>query len=183
LVGGTYHKGDFDETVNPNHTKKILERAATFCPEVLNAPILKISVGFRPYRKYVRIEKEFVPVQLSSNPRVKKNICVVHNYGQGGAGVTVHWGCAGDAVKLLIDHLQTKKLNYIEPDLLSNSLMSMRTNSHMSSESPSKISNSSEALSTTNRNDQGSEAQLVNYSNTNLTSNKRIHKKLLKSRL
>lgn len=35
-----------------------------------------------------------------------KTIPVVHNYGHGGSGVTLHWGCAGDAVALVKEVLQ-----------------------------------------------------------------------------
>lgn len=33
---------------------------------------------------------------------------VVHNYGHGGSGVTLHWGCAADAVQLVRQHLAHK---------------------------------------------------------------------------
>jgi D-amino-acid oxidase len=51
-------------------------------------------VGLRPGRSTVRLE-EAEP--LSSGARV------VHNYGHGGAGVTLSWGCAREVVTLVGD--------------------------------------------------------------------------------
>jgi len=44
-----------------------------------------VDVGFRPLRDAVRLERE-------GN--------VIHNYGHGGAGFTVSWGCARDVLRL-----------------------------------------------------------------------------------
>jgi len=35
---------------------------------------------------------------------------VVHCYGHGGSGVTLHWGCAGDAVQLVKQAIGTPPL-------------------------------------------------------------------------
>jgi len=48
-------------------------------------------VGLRPFRKSgIRLEKD----RLGSRT-------VIHNYGHGGAGFTLSWGCAGQVVKLV----------------------------------------------------------------------------------
>lgn len=45
------------------------------------------SVGFRPLRGTVRLERE---------PGTR----IIHNYGHGGAGFTVSWGCANEVLRL-----------------------------------------------------------------------------------
>lgn len=65
-------------------------------------------VGLRPARKEVRLETEHLRVEDSEGkPAVLK---VVHNYGHGGAGITLHWGCASHAVRLVQDLLPSPKL-------------------------------------------------------------------------
>jgi D-amino-acid oxidase len=72
------------------HYEKVLQTSAALEPSLTNAPILAYKVGLRPGRTMVRLEKEFLYGRA-----------VVHNYGHGGSGVTLSWGCARDAVTLL----------------------------------------------------------------------------------
>ncbi len=64
--------------------ERILRDCATVDPRVLGAPVLEHRVGLRPYRPEVRLEAE--PL---ADGRV-----LWHNYGHGGGGVTLSWGCA-----------------------------------------------------------------------------------------
>lgn len=90
VFGGTNEIGD-DLSPAPAQTKSIM----TECSSVLGIgapPILEERVGLRPFRKSgVRLERE----QLS-NGRI-----VIHNYGHGGAGFTLSWGCAEEVVALV----------------------------------------------------------------------------------
>ena len=54
------------------------------------AEIIEDLVGLRPGRTEVRLEKE----HIQSRP-------LVHNYGHGGSGVTLSWGCADEVVELV----------------------------------------------------------------------------------
>ena len=55
-------------------------------------------MGLRPGRPSVRLELEQVALAGGAG---KPSLPVVHNYGHGGAGLTLAWGCAGDAAQLV----------------------------------------------------------------------------------
>ncbi|KAF8767170.1 D-aspartate oxidase like protein [Argiope bruennichi] len=64
-----------------------------------DAKILRDWVGLRPYRSTPRVERESIKTK-------KGNIDVIHNYGHGGSGVTVSWGCAFEVLGLLREALE-----------------------------------------------------------------------------
>jgi len=90
VFGGTNDVSD-DRTVDPVATKRILAE----CSRVLNLAQQKVlaeRVGLRPFRKSgVRVEAG----SLSDGRNV------LHNYGHGGAGFTLSWGCARHVAALL----------------------------------------------------------------------------------
>ncbi|WP_141366013.1 FAD-dependent oxidoreductase [Streptomyces sp. 6-11-2] len=90
LLGGTAEEDDWSLTPDPAVAERIVERCAALRPEIAGARVLEHRVGLRPTRHAVRLEREELP-----DGRV-----LVHNYGHGGAGVTVAWGCARRAAAL-----------------------------------------------------------------------------------
>jgi D-amino-acid oxidase len=90
VFGGTNEISD-DRTVNPATTSQIVDE----CCRVLNIDQPKVKaekVGLRPFRKSgVRLEAG----------RLSDGRTVIHNYGHGGAGFTLSWGCAREALKLV----------------------------------------------------------------------------------
>jgi D-amino-acid oxidase len=89
VVGGTDQDGDWSRTPSPETAADILRRATALVPELAGARVVAHRVGLRPVRPEVRLEA------------VGR---VIHCYGQGGAGVTVSWGCA-DEVAGLVEQL------------------------------------------------------------------------------
>ena len=73
-------------------SKRILESCAHLAPEVASRPVLGAKVGLRPKRPNVRLE----------HARLADGRPVVHDYGHGGAGITLAWGCAEDVTRLLL---------------------------------------------------------------------------------
>lgn len=92
VLGGTAEDGMVETEPDPATTAEIVARCARYHPAIADAPVLGARVGLRPTRAAgVRIEAEPWP----------GGGLLVHNYGHGGAGVTVGWGCALAAVDLV----------------------------------------------------------------------------------
>ena len=91
VFGGTNELSD-ELAVDPATTARIVAE----CSRVLNIDkprVLAERVGLRPFRKSgVRIEQG----QLRDGRRV------IHNYGHGGAGFTLSWGCAREVLETAI---------------------------------------------------------------------------------
>ena len=97
ILGGTSLEGDWDRTTRSKETEKILRRSCQLVPEISESRILGTSVGLRPGRPEVRLEIE----------RDHPERPVVHNYGHGGGGFTVAWGCANEVANLVDCYLAT----------------------------------------------------------------------------
>lgn len=104
VLGGTKQAGDWNTNVYLKDKEEILSGCQQIMPSIHGAEHIKDWVGLRPGRPTVRVEKE---VMKDKNG---KPFVVIHNYGHGGSGVTLCWGCAEDAVKILQQTLFTAKL-------------------------------------------------------------------------
>lgn len=98
ILGGTAERGEWDLTPDPEVTKEIRRKAEHLEPRVSGARVLEVKVGLRPGRTEVRVEREERPA-VDGRP----GGTVIHNYGHGGAGYTLSWGCAEDVVVLAAD--------------------------------------------------------------------------------
>ncbi|WP_405931564.1 FAD-dependent oxidoreductase [Streptomyces sp. NBC_00827] len=91
VLGGTAIDGEASLREDPVAARAIVERCAAIDPRLAKAAIVAHRVGARPTRSEVRVEAD---VRGDGVP-------LIHNYGHGGSGVTLSWGCAREIVGLL----------------------------------------------------------------------------------
>ncbi|BDH13712.1 FAD-dependent oxidoreductase [Streptomyces hygroscopicus] len=89
VLGGTARENAWSREPDPAVAEAIVARAARRFPELARARVLAHKVGLRPARAAVRLAVERLP----------GGVPCVHNYGHGGAGVTVAWGCADEVLR------------------------------------------------------------------------------------
>ncbi len=104
VLGGTYEKDQGEEATDDPALQGILDRCRTFlrvCGDDrwprLGISVIRKLAGLRPGRRSpdghdadVRLEAERMG-----------DLTVIHNYGHGGAGVTLSWGCAEEVLRLI----------------------------------------------------------------------------------
>jgi D-amino-acid oxidase len=84
LLGGTVEWDQEELTPNPQISERIVADCARLEPRLDRVRITGHRVGLRPYRREVRLEREDLP----------DGTVLWHNYGHGGAGISLSWGCA-----------------------------------------------------------------------------------------
>lgn len=92
VLGGTYDVGAEDPAPDPTVTAAIVRRCTALVPQLAGAAVRGVRVGLRP----ARTGGPRLAVQAGSG-----DPAVVHNYGHGGAGVTLSWGCADEVLRLV----------------------------------------------------------------------------------
>ena len=88
VLGGTDYDNDYNLMPTEEDTQTILDRCRQLEQRLGGAVVLQALTGLRPKRFAIRCEKE-------------EGRNVIHNYGHGGAGFTVSWGCADEVLRLV----------------------------------------------------------------------------------
>jgi D-amino-acid oxidase len=100
--GGTYQKDREFTGVDPGDRAGIWARCVALVPALASGVVIDDWAGLRPGRDGdVRIELEHVPLPSSSPSSPPPPLPVVHAYGHGGCGHSLHVGTADDAVALV----------------------------------------------------------------------------------
>jgi D-amino-acid oxidase len=90
VLGGQALPGDYRRDADPQVATGIVARCAAIDPRLATVRILGHRVGLRPSRPKVRLDVSTID-----------GVRVIHNYGHGGSGVTLSWGCADEVVALV----------------------------------------------------------------------------------
>lgn len=98
-LGGTRQKGDWNLSPDAEISRDILSRCCALEPSLHGAWDIRERVGLRPFRACVRLQKELL-VQGG------RRLPVVHHYGHGSGGFSVHWGTALEASRLASECVQ-----------------------------------------------------------------------------
>lgn len=84
ILGGTAEPGRWDREPDLAISDAIVARCTAVEPRLADARRIDDRVGLRPTRPEIRVTVEHLPA----------GTVLAHNYGHGGAGVSVSWGCA-----------------------------------------------------------------------------------------
>ena len=89
ILGGTANENVNQLSPDDATVQAIVDRCVRLSPNLATANIIEKYIGLRPARKG--------GIRLGYDDQMP----IIHNYGHGGSGFTVSWGCAYDVVQLI----------------------------------------------------------------------------------
>lgn len=92
ILGGIAKPHNSSTAPDQELSNKLISYNAEYDPRLSNFNIIETKAGLRPGRSEIRLEKD-------------PDLNVIHNYGHGGAGYTVSWGCAASVLELVNSEL------------------------------------------------------------------------------
>lgn len=98
-LGGSRQEGDWNLSPDAEISRDIFSRCCALEPSLHGAYDIKEKVGLRPFRAGVRLQNELLAQDGRELP-------VVHHYGHGSGGFSMHWGTALEAARLLSECVQ-----------------------------------------------------------------------------
>jgi D-amino-acid oxidase len=90
ILGGTADENEWELEPDTQTAEGILHRCTQLQPSLAGAEVLEHKVGLRPGRPAIRLERQ----------EGQDNVTLIHNYGHGGSGITLSWGCAEEVLGL-----------------------------------------------------------------------------------
>uniref|UniRef100_A0A2A4JW16 FAD dependent oxidoreductase domain-containing protein n=1 Tax=Heliothis virescens TaxID=7102 RepID=A0A2A4JW16_HELVI len=97
VLGGT-HQNDFSTEIDPKDTEFIMEGCKKMMPALEHAQLVSHWAGLRPGRDAIRLE-----------PEQRNGKLYIHNYGHGGSGFTLFWGCGEEVLQILEKEINKNK--------------------------------------------------------------------------
>lgn len=88
ILGGIADDDDWSLTATPEECRAIEERCRELVPALRGKKVIGHKVGLRPGRDAIRFDVE-----------ARGSAKIIHNYGHGGSGMTLSWGCADEVAK------------------------------------------------------------------------------------
>ncbi|MCY1144553.1 FAD-dependent oxidoreductase [Actinoplanes sp. Pm04-4] len=116
LLGGSAEKGVSAGQPDPEVSRRILERCRAVLPQLAGIRPIGERVGIRPHRATVRLEHE----DFGDHH-------VVHNYGHGGSGVSLSWGCADAVAEIVADIIEKSRPAALGDDVRADATAPART--------------------------------------------------------
>ncbi|VVD75080.1 putative D-amino-acid oxidase [Pandoraea iniqua] len=89
VLGGTADPDMTSTVIGERQIGDIVRRCARLCAGVNSLDLIEVRVGFRPMRRSARVERD------------GRHSGLLHNYGHGGGGFTLSWGCANQVLRLM----------------------------------------------------------------------------------